>query len=118
MSPQFWEAKAQHLYPNRPWLALATGTGVLLFVCGGYLSPSLFAPVVSALGMATVAISWGLFCVAYWFEPSRGSLRGDSWLGRNIAPLNAAARWWFAIFASIFLAAGIIGPAWWLIDAV
>jgi hypothetical protein len=118
MSPQFWEAKAQHLYPKRWWLALTTAVGLLLFVGGGYLSPSIFAPIVSALGMSTVAISWGLFLVAYWFEPSKGSLRGDNWAGRNLAPFNAAARWWFAIFVSIFLVAGVAVPLWWLVHGV
>jgi hypothetical protein len=117
MSPKFWEKRAQQLYPHRKWLAVGTAVGILMFIGGGFFISSAPAPFVSALGLSTAAISWGLFCVAYWFEPSKGSLRHDTWLGRHLGALNIVARWWAAIFAAIFLIAGVVGPAWWVVGA-
>ena len=39
-------------------------------------------------------------------------------LGRHLGVLNVAFRWWAAVFASIFLVAGVIGPAWWVLNAI
>src|SRR5947207_9079791 len=101
MSPEFWERKAQHLYPRRKRLAVGTAIGVVMFIGSGFFLAPPLGQLVSALGMSIVAVNWGLFCVAYWFEPSRGSLRHDTWLGRHLGVLNVAFRWWAAVFASI-----------------
>jgi hypothetical protein len=113
MSPRFWESKAAQIYPYRWWLG---GVSVLAFIAmaaSGFAGNRtvLVATVVVALPVMVVA--WGLLCASSWFEPSRGTLSGNSWLGRHAAALNALARWWAAIFLPLFIAAGILAPIWW-----
>jgi hypothetical protein len=106
------------LYPYRKWLVASTGLGIVLFVGGGYLLPRLVASFIAALGFATVAVSWTLFCVCYWFEPTKGSLRPDNWLGRHVRVLNEVSRWWGALLASMFVVGGVVGSVWWVLHAV
>src|SRR5262249_16192262 len=115
MSPHFWESRAQRLYPHRAWLAMATAAGVGAFVVSGFVLQPSAARLVIALCFSTIVAAWGLLCACYWFEPSKGSLRADSWLGRHLGPINAVARWWAAIFLTLFIAAGLAAPVWWMI---
>src|SRR4051812_31088996 len=116
MSPRFWELKAVQLYPYRWWLG---GISVLAFVAmgaSGLLGNRVFLIASVAVGLPVMVGAWGLFCVSSWFEPQRGTLSSNSWLGRHMPPLNAIARWWAAIFLPLFFAAGILGPAWWVFN--
>jgi hypothetical protein len=115
MTPSFWEAKAQRLYPKRGWFALATVAGILMFGGSGFLTPALVARLTGALGFATVVLAWSLFLVCYWFEPSKGALRADTWMGRRLPAIHGVMRWWSAVLLALCFAFGIAAPAWWLI---
>ena len=116
MSPAFWESKATRLYPHRWWLG---GASMLVFIAiavSGLLGERAYVMAVVVVGLPLMAIAWGLFCAAYWFEPTKGALRANSWLGRHAPPLNTLSRWWAALFLPLFLAAGVLGPIWWLFN--
>ena len=116
MSPAFWESKATKLYPYRWWLG---GTSILAFIAmgaSGFLGERAYVMASVAVGLPLMVVAWGLLCAASWFEPTKGSLRSDSWLGRHVPPLNVVARWWAALFLTLFLAAGFVGPLWWLFN--
>jgi len=117
MSPTYWESKALLLYPRKAWFAVATAVGMLMFIGAGFFLPVRIAQIFVAISFSVIVSAWGLFCVCYWFEPSKGSLRSDSWMGRHLPPINLIARWWFAIMIVLFFVAGIVGPVWWLIGA-
>lgn len=116
MSPAFWETKALSLYPKRAWFAVATVAGTLMFAGSGSLLPATFAKLTAALSFAIVTVSWALFLVCYWFEPSRGSLMRSTWLRRHLPPVHAAMRWWSAIVLVVFFVAGIVAPIWWVVQ--
>ena len=116
MSPAFWESKASEFYRYRWWLG---GTALLAFLLLGssmLLGDRLFMVVAVAIGVPVMVVAWGLLCVGTWFEPSKGTLRTSSWLGRHIPPLNTLARWWAAIFLPIFFASGVLGAAFWVLS--
>jgi len=116
MLPEFWETKALSLYPKKVWIAVATVAGILMFAGSGYLLPAKFARLTVALSFAIVTISWALFLICYWFDPSRGSLSYGRWLGRHLPPVHAAMRWWSAILLVLFVVFGIFGPIWWVVS--
>jgi hypothetical protein len=114
MSPTFWESKARQVYPYRWWLGATTLLAFLLIGASGMLGGRPFMVASVAIGVPVMVIAWGLFCMSLWFEPSRGTLSANSWLGRHLPPLNMLARWWAAIFLPIFFASGVLGAAWWV----
>jgi hypothetical protein len=114
MSPAFWELKATQLRPYRWQLGGATLLGFLMMGAAGFLGNRAVLIAAVAVGFPTIAIAWGLFCAIAWFEPSKGSLRPDSWLGKHVRPLNVLARWWGAMMLPVFFAAGVLGTIWWV----
>src|SRR4051812_47056029 len=114
MSPGFWELKATQLRPYRWQLAGGTLLAFLLTGASGFLGNQAVRIAAVGVGFPTIAIAWGLFCAVSWFEPSKGSLRADSWLGEHVRPLNVLARWWAAITLPLFFAAAIVGTIWWV----
>jgi hypothetical protein len=116
MSPAFWESKATRLYPYRWWLG---GTSILAFIAmgaSGLLGERAYVMASVAVGLPLMVAAWGLLCATSWFEPSKGTLSSNSWLGRHMPPLNAVARWWAALFLSLFFAAAVLAPIWWLFN--
>ena len=116
MSPRFWEVKATQLYPYRWWLGSISVLALIAIGASGFAGDRtvLMAAVVVALPIMVVA--WGLLCASSWFEPSRGTLSPNSWLGRHAPPLNALARWWAAVFLPLFIAVGLLAPIWWVLS--
>ena len=116
MSPKFWEAKATQLYSYRWWLG---GISVLAFIASGasgFAGDRTVLVVAVAVSVPVMVVAWGLLCAGSWFEPSRGTLSSNSWLGRHAPPLNALARWGAALFLPLFIAVGLLAPIWWVIS--
>jgi hypothetical protein len=112
MSPKFWESKATQLYPYRWWLGGTSVLALLAIGTSGFLGYRGLL-IASVVALPVMVIAWGLFCASAWFEPTRGTLSSNSWLGRHMPPLNTLARWWAAVFLPLFIAAGLLGPVWW-----
>jgi len=118
MSPHFWESKAAQLHPYRWWLGGASLVAFLAVGASGVLGNRILAIATVAIAMPVLVSAWGLLCAALWFEPTRGTLRSSGWLGRHMPPINTVARWCAAIFLPLFLAAGVVGPIWWVFNVV
>ena len=118
MSPAFWESKATQLYPRRWWLGSASVLAFLVVGACGFLGNRVLMVGSVAIGIPVMVVAWSLLCAGYWFEPSKGTLRSNSWLGRRIPFLNTLARWWAAIFLPIFLASGVLVAAFWVFSVL
>jgi hypothetical protein len=116
MSPAFWESKATKLYRCRGWLGGASLFAFLAIGVSGFLEVRVFAVASAAVGFPIVVIAWGLLCAASWFEPTKGSLSPNGWLGRHAPSVNTVARWWAAFLLPLFFAAGVLAPIWWLLN--
>lgn len=115
MSPRFWEVKATQLYPYRWWLGGASVLAFLAIAASGFTGSRTVLVAAVAVALPVMVIAWGLLCASSWFEPSRGTLSANAWLGRHAPALNALARWWAAFFLSIFIAVGSLAPIWWVV---
>ena len=115
MSPTFWEAKATKLYPYRWWLGGISALAFITMGASGFAGSRTVLMAAVFVALPVMVVAWGLLCACTWFEPSKGTLSANGWLGRNMPPLNSLARWWAAVFLPLFIAAGLLAPVWWVI---
>ena len=91
----FYRTIATRLYPFRWWLAAATplpvGWIVFTLIRAEGPPPQFLRAVIPWCFVATVWL-WGLFLLAYWFHPVRGSLYQETPLTRMfpLSPQKAA----------------------------
>ena len=115
MTPKYWEEKARALYPLRVRFVIATLAAVALFIAAGFLVRNPAARYVAPLAFGGVTICWSLVLLCFWFEPTKGSVRMDSWSGRHLGPLHVMMRWWAACMLVMFFTFGVAAPIWWLV---
>ena len=118
MSPKFWESKAVQLHARRLWLVGGAVLGVLIFIGGPMLASGPVGSIISAIGFSSVAVFWALFCIAAWFEPTKGSLRPEGRLGRTSEGLNLAARWWASVVVSLTLVVVLFAAGYWVLNVL
>lgn len=102
MTPSFYSAAAQRLYPIRWWfLVLAVATMSAIFATATVFGPT--GQVVFAWAVPLMGLPWALLCVCFWFHPEQGSMRPTSklisWLP---GILISGIRWYAALFITIF----------------
>ena len=118
MTPTYWESKASRLHPYRWRLGGTTLLAFLVLGASMALGEHLLMVMSVAIGLPVIVVAWGFLCASVWFEPTKGRLRTDSWLGRHIPPLNTIARWWAAFFLLLWFIVGFLVIALWVIGVI
>lgn len=117
MTPALCTSIAARLFPYRWWSFACSVFAVCAYVLVLAFTPSVpFAAVGGSVLGPLVTVSWALLCVCVWFHPARGNLQASSRLvGRLPRSVQAAVRWYAALFLSLFVFAGAV--AWPIFSA-
>jgi hypothetical protein len=105
---QFYTSLADKFYPNRWWFGGVTGAVFALLLL---LFLSRATHVVFIGGVVSgpaIAVSWGLLCMCAWFHPTQGKLYSGSLFNRLPVFVQAAIRWYFVAFLTVWFAFGLL----------
>lgn len=118
MSPAFFTAIAEHLFPRRWWLFAASVMAIAFVVAVLFMAPPHLTFLAGTLAGPAIAVPWTLLCACAWFHPHSGNLQPQSKLvGRLPPPLQIGVRWYAAVVLGLFLVFGavvwpILSVAW------
>ena len=105
---RFYTSLADKFYPNR-WRCGGVACAMFALLLLLFLSNA--TPVIFIAGVVSdpaIAVTGGLLCMCVWFHPTRGKLNSGTFFNRLPAFVQAAMRWYFAMFLTVWLACSVL----------